>query len=113
MLNIDLNFYYNNFISIIYNICSIFFILTNQLVPMYTEEILFFNNKVLENIYINYKIDNVKKKEDYVKFINNLIEKNKDIIDKIQKEKEENENLDNYILDKENNYSSSSEEDTN
>ena len=48
-----------------------------------------------------------KKKEDYIKFINNLIEKNQEIIDKIQKEKDENENLNNYILDKENYYTTS------
>lgn len=103
----SINFYYNNFISVIYNICSIFFILTNQFIPMYTEEILYFNNKVLEMISINYKINNEKKKEDYIKFVNNLIEKNKEIIDKIQKEKDENENLNNYILDKENYYTTS------
>lgn len=108
----SIDFYYNNFISVIYNICSIFLILTNQLIPMYTEEILYFNNKVLELISINYKINNEKKKEVYIKFVNNLIEKNQEIINKIQKEKDENENLNNYIIDNDYTTSEDSSEDS-
>ena len=96
-----INFYKDNFEAIIYNISSIFFIITNLFIPLYTDEIIYFNSNIIEKITLNYKIDN-NKKELFLKFTDNLIEKNKDIIKKIENEKIKNENIDNYTLDTDN-----------
>jgi|TARA_B110000114_G_C15005942_1_gene362738 hypothetical protein len=93
-----INFYKDNFEAIIYNISSIFFIITNLFIPLYTDEIIYFNSNIIEKITLNYKIDN-KKKELFLNFTDNLIEKNKDIITKIENERIKNENIDNYTLD--------------
>ena len=96
-----INFYKDNFEAIIYNISSIFFIITNLFIPLYTDEIIYFNSNIIEKITLNYKIDN-KKKELFLNFTDNLIEKNKDIITKIENERIKNENIDNYTLDADN-----------
>tara|TARA_B110000305_G_C19208525_1_gene524706 strand:+ start:529 stop:873 length:345 start_codon:yes stop_codon:yes gene_type:complete len=93
-----INFYKDNFEAIIYNISSIFFIITNLFIPLYTDEIIYFNSNIIEKITLNYKIDN-NKKELFLNFTDNLIEKNKDIITKIENERIKNENIDNYTLD--------------
>ena len=107
IINIS-NFYFKNFQAIIYNICSIFFIITNTLIPLYTDEIIYFNCIIIENITCNYKNDNDKKINNFNIFMNNLIHKNNDIISKIQKIQSENENINNYLLESDNEYSSNS-----
>tara|TARA_B000000437_G_scaffold50134_1_gene35351 strand:+ start:5750 stop:6223 length:474 start_codon:yes stop_codon:yes gene_type:complete len=94
-----LSFYYNNFKAITYNLCSIFFIITNTFIPIYTDEILYFNSKIIEYISINYKLNTETKRVNFINFMNNIIEKNNDIIKKLQIEKELNENINNYSLD--------------
>ena len=96
-----INFYKDNFEAIIYNISSIFFIITNLFIPLYTDEIIYFNSNIIEKITLNYKIDN-NKKDLFLNFTDNLIEKNKDIITKIENERIKNENIDNYTLDTDN-----------
>lgn len=96
-----INFYKDNFEAIIYNISSIFFIITNLFIPLYTDEIIYFNSNIIEKITLNYKINN-NKKELFLNFTDNLIEKNKDIITKIENERIKNENIDNYTLDTDN-----------
>jgi hypothetical protein len=93
-----INFYKDNFEAIIYNISSIFFIITNLFIPLYTDEIIYFNSNIIEKITLNYKIDN-NKKEVFLNFTDNLIKKNKDIITKIENERIKNENINNYTLD--------------
>ena len=94
-----LSFYYNNFKAITYNLCSIFFIITNTFIPLYTDEILYFNSKIIEYISINYKLNTETKRVNFINFMNNIIEKNNDIIKKLQIKKELNENINNYSLD--------------
>ena len=94
-----LSFYYNNFKAITYNLCSIFFIITNSFIPLYTDEILYFNSKIIEYISINYKLNTETKRINFINFMNNIIEKNNDIIKKLQIEKELNENINNYSVD--------------
>ena len=94
-----LSFYYNNFKAITYNLCSIFFIITNTFIPLYTDEILYFNSKIIEYISINYKLNTESKRINFINFMNNIIEKNNDIIKKLQIEKELNENINNYSVD--------------
>jgi len=100
-----LNFYKDNFEAIIYNICSIFYIITNLFIPIYSDEIIYFNSNAIEKVVINYKIIDVNKKENFLNFMNNLIEKNNDIIAKIEDERIYNEKLVNYTLNSDNEYS--------
>ena len=103
---INYKLYYNNFQCIIYNICSIFFIITNSFMPFYTNEILFFNSKIIEKTSIYYILDSEKKRSNFINFMNNLIKKNEDYIFTLQK----NEDINNYKLDSNDEYSSSSSE---
>lgn len=100
-----LNFYKDNFEAIIYNICSIFYIITNLFIPIYSDEIIYFNSNAIEKVVVNYKIIDVNKKENFLNFMNNLIEKNNDIIAKIEDERIYNEKLVNYTLNSDNEYS--------
>lgn len=103
---INYKLYYNNFQCIIYNICSIFFIIANSLIPVYSNEIIFFNSKIIETTAIYYLLDSEKKRTNFINFMNNLIEKNKDYILTLQKD----EDINNYKLDSNDEYSSSSSE---
>ena len=111
IINIS-NFYFKNFEAIIYNICSLFFILINTIIPLYTDEIIYFNSMIIHNITINYKFDNEKKKNNFNMFMKNLIEKNNDLINNIQQIRNDNENIKNYYLDEDNIYTSDSYSDS-
>jgi hypothetical protein len=93
--------YYNNAKYICYNICSIFFITTNLFIPVYSEEIIYFNVKVIEGITVNYKLNSELKKNNFTGFVKHLINENDIYIDKINKEKEQYENIENYVIDNE------------
>ena len=111
IINIS-NFYFKNFEAIIYNICSLFFILINTIIPLYTNEIIYFNSMIIHNITINYKFDNEKKRKNFNMFMKNLIDKNNDFINNIQQITNDNENINNYYLDDDNIYSSDSYSDS-
>jgi hypothetical protein len=106
------NFYFKNFQAIIYNICSLCFIIINTLIPLYTNEIIYFNCIIIENITNNYKHENDKKINNFNMFMSNLVDKNKAIITKIRMIQDENENINNYLLEKNNEYSSNSYSDS-
>lgn len=74
--------------------------------PFYTNEILFFNSKIIEKTSIYYILDSEKKRSNFINFMNNLIKKNEDYIFTLQK----NEDINNYKLDSNDEYSSSSSE---
>lgn len=112
IINIS-NFYFKNFQAIIYNICSLCFIIINTLIPLYTNEIIYFNCIIIENITNNYKHENDKKINNFNMFMSNLVDKNKDIITKIQMIQDENENINNYLLETNYDYSSNSYSDSN
>jgi len=105
IINIS-KFYFKNLEAIIYNICSLFFIIINMLIPLYTDEIIYFNSIIIHNITINYKFNSEKKRNNFNLFMINLIDKNNDIVEKIQKKNFDNENINNYSLDYDNEYSS-------
>ena len=111
IINIS-KFYFKNLEAIIYNICSLFFIIINMLIPLYTDEIIYFNSIIIHNITINYKFDNEKKKNNFNMFMKNLIEKNNDLINNIQQIRNDNENIKNYYLDEDNIYTSDSYSDS-
>lgn len=92
-----LYFYKENFEAILYNLFSIFYITVNLFVPLYSNEIIYFNSNIIEKIGINYEISDEIKKENFLIFMDKLIEKNTDIIKKIQEDKENKEKINNYI----------------
>jgi|TARA_Y100000389_G_C17389536_1_gene479055 hypothetical protein len=111
IINIS-KFYFKNFEAILYNICSLCFILINTIIPLYTNEIIYFNSMIIHNITINYKFDNEKKRKNFNMFMKNLIDKNNDFINNIRQITNDNENINNYYLDDDNIYSSDSYSDS-
>ena len=94
-----INFYYTNFICIFYNISSIFFILTNIFIPMYSEEILYFNRYIIKQIYINYNIESTYIRNDFLNFMNSIIKKNNDFIDYHNNYKKKELDINNFTND--------------
>ena len=109
-MNNYIDFYYHNLKCILYNVLSIFFIITNCFVPLYVEETIYFNSKIIEYTTINYKFNSDKERNNFLNFMSKLIIKNEDLLVLLKKEKETIENLNNYELDKDNEYSSSDDE---
>ena len=85
-------------ISCIYNnIVSNFYIVLNIVFPFYTEEILQFQYKNIEmmNETIVFK-NNSRKRKRFNIFVENLIQKNKEFIEKIRQQEKEDEDINNY-----------------
>lgn len=87
----------NSIRSIYYNSVSNFYILLNLVFPYYHEEILNLQYKTIEcmNEHVIYEF-NYRKRRRFNVFIENLIQKNNELIEKIRKEEEEDNNLNNY-----------------
>ena len=94
-----IQFYYSNFLCIIYNLISIFFIITNMFIPLYSDEILYYNSNIITDIYINYKIDSNIIRNDFINFMNSIIKKNEEFITNNNNLKKEQLNLENFIID--------------
>jgi|UniRef100_A0A6C0JP72 hypothetical protein len=94
-----IQFYYSNFLCIIYNLISIFFIITNMFIPLYSDEILYYNSNIITDIYINYKIDSNIIRNDFINFMNSIIKKNEEFITNNNNFKKEQLNLENFIID--------------
>ncbi len=94
-----IEFYYSNFLCIIYNLISIFFIITNMFIPLYSDEILYYNSNIITDIYINYKIDSNIIRNDFINFMNSIIKKNEEFITNNNNFKKEQLNLENFIID--------------
>ena len=94
-----IQFYYSNFLCIIYNLISIFFIITNMFIPLYSDEILYYNSNIITDIYINYKIDSNIIRNDFINFMNSIIKKNEEFITNNNNIKKEQLNLENFIID--------------
>jgi hypothetical protein len=87
----------NPLLCIYYNIISNFYILLNIFLPYYSEEILNLQYKTIE--YINEDIifeSNSRKRRRFNIFIENLINKNNELIEKIRKQEEEDNDINNY-----------------
>lgn len=85
-------------ISCIYNnIVSNFYIVLNIVFPFYTEEILQFQYKNIEmmNETIVFK-NNSRKRKRFNIFVENLIQKNKEFIEKIRQQEREDDDINNY-----------------
>lgn len=82
---------------IYFNLLSSFYIAVNIVFPYYNEEILNLQYKAIE--YINEDIifaSNSRKRKRFNLFIENLINKNNELIEKIKKQEEEDNNINNY-----------------
>jgi hypothetical protein len=82
---------------IYYNTLSTFYIALNVIFPYYNEEILHLQYKTIG--YINEDIifvSNSRKRKRFNLFIENLINKNLELIEKIKKQEEEDNNINNY-----------------
>lgn len=87
----------NPLLCIYYNIISNFYILLNIFLPYYREEILNLQYKTIE--YINEDIifeSNSRKRRRFNIFIENLINKNNELIEKIRKQEDEDNDINNY-----------------
>ena len=74
-----------------------FFIFLNMIFPFYTEDILKVQYKTIETM--NESIifdDNSRKRRRFNIFIENLICKNKDFLEKIKQQEDEDDNINNY-----------------
>lgn len=94
-----IQFYYSNFLCIIYNLISIFFIITNMFIPLYSDEILYYNSNIITDIYINYKIDSNIIRNDFINFMNSIIKKNEEFITNNNNLKKEQLNFKNFMID--------------
>lgn len=82
---------------IYYNLLSNFYITVNIFLPYYSEEILNLQYKTIE--HINEEIifeSNSRKRRRFNLFVENLILKNNELIERIKKQEEEDNNLSNY-----------------
>lgn len=82
---------------IYYNMLSSFYIGLNYLFPYYNEEILNLQYKTIE--FINEDVifcSNSRKRKRFNTFIENLINKNTELIEQIRKQEEEDNNIENY-----------------
>jgi hypothetical protein len=82
---------------IYFNLLSSFYIAVNIMFPYYNEEILNLQYKTIE--HINEDIifaSNSRKRKRFNLFIENLINKNNELIEKIKRQEEEDNNINNY-----------------
>ena len=48
-------------------------------IPLYSDEILYYNSNIITDIYINYKIDSNIIRNDFINFMNSIIKKKRRI----------------------------------
>jgi len=88
---------YNSIQSIYYNTLSIFYIVLNIVFPFYSEDILRLQYRIIENINDSMVNEsNSRKRKRFDLFVENLVQKNNELIEIIKKIEEENDNISNY-----------------
>lgn len=86
-----------SFQCIYYNLLSNFYIFFNTIFPYYNEEILNLQYKTIECINDNVIFqNNSRKRKRFNLFVENLINKNAELIAKIRQQEEEDNNINNY-----------------
>jgi len=80
-----------------YNLISNFYIILNLMFPFYSQDIVNLQYKTIQNVNeeVVFK-NNSRKRKRFNMFVDNLMSKNGDIIEKIRQKEEEDNNLDNY-----------------
>ena len=87
----------NSFKCIYYNVISNFYIALNLVFPYYHEEILNLQYKSIECIDESVIFENnARKRKRFNLFIENLIQKNHELLEKMRAQEEEDNNIDNY-----------------
>ena len=87
----------NSLLCIYYNTLSNFYIFLNMIFPYYSEDILNLQYRTIENINETIVFqNNCKKRRRFDIFVENLILKNNELIEKIRQQEEEDNNLNNY-----------------
>lgn len=85
------------FKCIYYNTLANFYIIASIIFPYYNEEILNLQYKTIECINEDIIFQcNSRKRKRFNMFVENLINKNNDLIDQIRRQEEEDNNLENY-----------------
>ncbi len=88
---------HNSLVCIYYNLLSNFYICLNMIFPYYNNEILHLQYKTIEQINDTIIFeDNYRKRKRFNNFIENLIQKNNDLLEKLRKQEEEDNNISNY-----------------
>lgn len=88
---------HNSLGCIYYNLLSNFYICLNIFFPYYNTEILHLQYKTIEHLNENIIFeDNDRKRKRFNVFIENLIQKNNDLLEKIRNQEEEDNNINNY-----------------
>jgi hypothetical protein len=85
----------------------------NIIFPYYYEEVIYFNSKNTELIVYNNLFDTKKRRDNFLIFMDKLLEKNNDIIKIVKMQKEFDYNLDNYIIENNLSDTDTSEEEEN
>jgi hypothetical protein len=87
----------NSFWCVYNNLVSNFYIIVNLFLPYYGEDILKIQYKTIECINENIIFEcNARKRKRFNIFVENLIVKNNELIEKIKQQEEQDNNLDNY-----------------
>ena len=87
----------NSLSCIYYNFLANFYIFLNLIFPYYSEDILNLQYKTIENINESIVFENnSRKRKRFNVFVENLILKNNELIERIKQQEEEDNNLNNY-----------------
>ena len=87
----------DSFLCIYNNIICNFYIALNMFFPLYGEDILKLQYRTIECINDNIIFEcNTRKRRRFNIFVENLIVKNNELIEKIKRQEEEDNNLENY-----------------
>lgn len=85
-------------LCVYYNLLANFYIIANLFFPYYSEDILLLQNKTLHTLecITDCFESTCKKRKRFDTFVDNLIERNNDIIERIKKQEEEDNDIQNY-----------------
>lgn len=85
-------------LCVYYNLLANFYIIANLLFPYYSEDILLLQNKTLYTLecITDCSESTCKKRKRFDTFVDNLIERNNDLIERIKKQEEEDNDIKNY-----------------
>lgn len=85
-------------LCVYYNLVANFYIILNMAFPYYLEDILHLQNKTLHTLecFTDCFESSCKKRKRFDTFVDNLIERNNDIIERMKKQEEEDNDVQNY-----------------
>ena len=82
---------------IYYNLISNFYICLNYIIPLYQEEIICLNYKVIESMNEGIVFEhNSRKRRRFNMFVDSIVQKNNEFIEKIRTQEDEDNDIKNY-----------------